>query len=172
MLVPLRSLCRVAFHSSARTANLVAPPDPVSHMRPIIYSDAPPPPAPTYLRHPYSLDEFSATPQQRSEDLALQFKLQRQQLDDFHQHFWFDSNTRFEAAKHAVLASLPPTASPLKKESALSEFYTQWYIQEAHRTDAYTKEWRRRNFALIKLGTRVQIQQFANAVTDFFTAKK
>ncbi|KAG6900856.1 hypothetical protein C0993_009974 [Termitomyces sp. T159_Od127] len=189
MLVPIRP-CRALvrpFHSSSRMHNLVAPPDPVSHMRPIIYSDAPPPPAPSYLRHPYSLDEFS--PQERGEDLALQFKLQRQQLDDFHQHFWFDvrgslllmkpskssrmqSNTRFEAAKEAVLAGLPPAAPPLAKERALSEFYTHWYMQEAERTDAYTREWRARNSALIKLSARVQIHQFANAVADFFTPKK
>ncbi|KNZ71792.1 hypothetical protein J132_07281 [Termitomyces sp. J132] len=176
MLVPIRS-CRAlalairSIHSSSRTCNLVAPPDPVSHMRPIIYSDAPPPPAPSFLRHPYSLDEFS-TVSREQEDLALQFKLQRQQLDDFHQNFWFDSNTRFEAAKQAILAGLPPSASPLDEEKVLSDFYTQWYIQEAHRTDAYTKEWRRRNFALIKLSFRVQIQEFAKAVTDFLPFKK
>ncbi|KAG6874187.1 hypothetical protein C0995_003733 [Termitomyces sp. Mi166 len=177
MLVPIRP-CRTlasavrSIHSSSRACNLVAPPDPVSHMRPIIYSDAPPPPAPSFLPHPYSLNEFSTVSKERGEDLALQFKLQRQQLDDFHQNFWFDSNTRFEAAKQAALAGLPPTASPLDKERTLSEFYTQWYLQEAHCTDAYTKEWRRRNFGLIKLSARVQIQQFANAVTDFFTFKK
>ena len=94
MLVPIRPCHALAsairsISSSSRTCNLVAPPDPVSHMRPIIYSDVPPPPAPSYLHHPYSLDEFSTVSKER-DDLALQFRFQRQQLDDFHQNFWFD----------------------------------------------------------------------------------
>ncbi|KAG6907354.1 hypothetical protein DXG01_009238 [Tephrocybe rancida] len=141
-------------------------------MRPVIYSDAPTPPPPSFIRHPYSLSEFSTVPKMRGEESALQFKLQRQQLDDFHQHFWFDSNTRFEAAKQAVLTGLPPSASPLDKENTLSEFYKQWYIQEAARTDSYTMEWRRRNLALIKLNARVQLQKFANSVSDFFSFGK
>ncbi|KAG6851013.1 hypothetical protein H0H93_004500 [Arthromyces matolae] len=147
-------------------------PYPVSHMRPIIYSDAPLPRSPSLLSHPYSLDEFSTTSKERGEDLVLQFKLQRQQLDDLHQKFWLDSNTRFEAAKQAILSGLPPTATPLDKERTLSEFYTQWYIQEAPQTDNYTAEWRRRNVALIKLSARLQLQQFTKAVSNLFTLNK
>ncbi|KAG6866952.1 hypothetical protein C0991_003868 [Blastosporella zonata] len=141
-------------------------------MRPVIYSDAPTLPPPSLIRHPYSLHEFSTVSKQPGEQSALQFKLQRQQLDDFHQSFWFDSNTRFETAKQAVLACLPPSASPLDKEKTLSEFYREWYLQEAARTDAYTIEWRRRNLALIKLNARVQLQQFTNSVSNFFSFGK
>ncbi|KAG6814377.1 hypothetical protein H0H92_010963 [Tricholoma furcatifolium] len=133
-------------------------------MRPIIYNDAPPPSASSSVRHPYSLDEFSTPSKTRGENTVLEFKLLRQQLDEFHHNFWFNSNTRFEAAKQATLDGLPPTASPLDKEKALSEFYTQWYMQEASQTDAYTTEWRRRNFTLIRLSARVQFEK----MTSFF----
>jgi len=165
------SLIRL-IHTSSRACNLVAPPDPVSHMRPIIYSDTPPPAPPSRIRHPYSLTEFSTGSKKRREETALQFKLQRQQLDEFHQHFWFDSNTRFEAAKQAVLAGLPPSATVLDKEKTLSEFYKQWYLQEAAHTDEYTREWRRRNVVLIKLGVRVEFERLANRLSDFFAFKK
>ncbi|KAF8077906.1 hypothetical protein FPV67DRAFT_1404380 [Lyophyllum atratum] len=177
MLVSIRSSPSLAsfsrlIHASSRANNLVAPPDPVSHMRPIIYSDAPPPAPPSLIRHPYSLTEFSTGSKKQREESALQFKLQRQQLDDFHQHFWFDSNTRFESAKRAVLAGLPPAATVLDKEKTLSEFYKQWYLQEATRTDEYTREWRRRNIVLIKLGARIELQKFATCLSDFFSFKK
>lgn len=66
------------------------------------------------------------------------------------------SNSRFEAAKEAILSALPETATVLDKESTLSEFYKQWVMQEKARTDAYTTEWRSRNWALIFLETRVR----------------
>ncbi|KAG5645238.1 hypothetical protein DXG03_006655 [Asterophora parasitica] len=181
MLVSIRpSPCTVAssarlLHASSRACNLVAPPDPVSHMRPIIYSDAPPPAPPSLIRHPYSLTEFAsgaAKKHLRSQENALQFKLQRQQLDDFHHNFWFDSNTRFEAAKQAVLAGLQPSATASDKEHTLSEFYRQWYLQEAARTDEYTTEYRRRNLALVKLGARVELENFASRVSDLFSFSK
>ncbi|KAF5380920.1 hypothetical protein D9615_003992 [Tricholomella constricta] len=177
MLVSIRPSPTLAssirrLHVSSRACNLVAPPDPVSHMRPIIYSDAPAPAPPSLIRHPYSLTEFSTGSKKRGDQSALQFKLQRQQLDDFHQNFWFDSNKRFEAAKQAVLAGLPPSATALDKENTLSEFFKQWYLQEAARTDEYTMEWRRRNLALIKLGARVELEKFATRVSDIFSFGK
>ncbi|KAG6845318.1 hypothetical protein H0H87_010775 [Tephrocybe sp. NHM501043] len=165
ILVPTRPCCLLV-RSIHTASNLFSPPDPVSHMRPIIYSDAPAPPPPSFIRHPYSLTEFSSG---RPQDSALQFQLQRQQLDDFHHSFWFDSNTRFETAKQAVLAGLPSSASPLDKERTLSEFYREWYLQEAPRTDTYTIEWRRRNIALIKLNARLRLQNLTHSVSDFFS---
>lgn len=58
-------------------------------MRPVIYDEAVPLSPPALLRHPYSLSEFVTSSQLRGE-LELQFKLERQQLDTFHQHFWLD----------------------------------------------------------------------------------
>lgn len=80
------------FHASASRRHLVAPPHPVSNMRPVIYEDAPSDPQPpTLLPHPYSLFEFSSTTcNDQASNLELQFRLQRQQLDIFHHKFWLD----------------------------------------------------------------------------------
>lgn len=136
-------------------------------MRPIIYDDAPAASPPTLLRHPYSLTEFQDA-RSRPVDLELQFKLQRQQLDTFHENFWLDNNIRYYAAKETALSHLPETATALDKENALSEFLSQWYIQEKGRTDQYTAEWRRRNFALIRLGTKVELQKLGFRLSQTF----
>lgn len=98
MLLPLRPpvlRARIRFlHASTCRAHLVAPPDPISNMRPIIYDDSPDSVGaspPTLLRHPYSLSEFTNTSgNDRAANLELQFYLQRQQLDAFNHNFWLD----------------------------------------------------------------------------------
>lgn len=194
MFVPIRSLssCFRFFHTSPQRCNhLIAPPDPISHMRPVIYDDAPLPSPPSLLRHPYSLSEFMTDSQSRRGELELQLKLERQQLDAFHQTFWLDvrpiyfsfrgrshsssdwqSNTRFEAAKDAVLASMPSSSIAFDREKGLSEFYKQWCMQEASRTSDYTKEWRKRNFSLILLGVRAACQIFTIRFSDLVSWKK
>jgi len=73
-------------HTSTRACTeFIGPPDPVSNLRPVLYTNPPPEPAPT-LRHPYSLGEFSGGAQ----DDDLQWRLQRQQLDAFNHSFWTD----------------------------------------------------------------------------------
>jgi len=157
------------FHVSRQRHDLVAPPHPVSHLRPIIYGDASSQPAPTYLRHPYSLSEFSTgTGSTLGDHDELQFLLQRQQMDTFHHSFWLDNNTRFYAAKEAILNSLPATATARDKEIALSEFYKQWVLQERELTEKYTKEWRRRNYDLILLAVRVQFHRLSTRLAAFF----
>ncbi|EAU88486.1 hypothetical protein CC1G_04192 [Coprinopsis cinerea okayama7 len=160
-----RHVLKRSIHASTKRLDRVAPPHPISHIRPIIYDDAPRATAPTLLRHPYSLNEFhdaSRTPV----DLELQFKLQRQQLDAFHQDFWLDNNVRYYAAKETALSNLPESASSLDKENALSEFNRHWYNQEKERVDAYTSEWRRRNFELIRLGAKVEFQKLASRISQ------
>ncbi|KAF8163333.1 hypothetical protein B0H34DRAFT_695048 [Crassisporium funariophilum] len=157
-----------SFHPSIPQSDLVAPPDPISHIRPIIYEDSPSQSPPAYLRHPYSLSEFNTGERNAPGELELQFKLQRQQLDTFHQNFWRDSNTRFYAAKESVLSSLPQPAAARDSEDALSAFYTQWVVQEKKWTDDYTKEWRKRNNHLIALGARVAFQRLAIRWSSLF----
>lgn len=103
--LPVRRTCSAptayatrAFHTSPASHDLVAPPDPVSHMRPIIYDDPPTEvPEGTYVRHPYSLSEFQfqegSTGALSLGDNELQFKISRQQLDALHQNFWLDVST-------------------------------------------------------------------------------
>ncbi|KAH6918527.1 hypothetical protein BKA70DRAFT_1554582 [Coprinopsis sp. MPI-PUGE-AT-0042] len=177
-------------HTSSTRLNRVAPPHPISHLRPIIYDDATPStssssssPVPRLLPHPYSLSEFQDASKRGPVDLELQYKLQRQQLDAFHQDFWLDNNIRYFAAKETVLSNLPappPSEEPaspasthaaaLARENALSEFNTHWYNQEKDRVDAYTSEWRSRNWALIKLAAKVQWQKWGLKVSSVMSS--
>ena len=75
-----RTLHVRTFHASIARQHLVGPPDPVSHLRPVIYDDAPPPPP--QARHPYSLKEFTGDTRE------YQWKMQRQELDAFNHEFW------------------------------------------------------------------------------------
>lgn len=183
MLV-LRPIAWRGLHSSAPLFHLVGPPDHISHIRPVIYDDVPPPPPPSRLQHPYSLAEFDPEPPVGTGAFDLQWKLQRQQIDNMDQNFWHDvcnhscflpsigtdihlhqSNVRFEGGKDAVLASLPSTATTLDKENALSEFYKQWVMQEKDRTNGYTDEWRARNISCITMAARASFSKFIRTIT-------
>ena len=78
------------------------------------------------------------------------------------------SNTRFYAAKEAVLQSLPEENRPEQREVALSEFYRRWVAQERKRLDEYGEEMRRRNRATISLGVRVQYEKFVSRIMHPF----
>ncbi|KAI0748168.1 hypothetical protein C8Q80DRAFT_1170501 [Daedaleopsis nitida] len=154
--------CHVrSFHASVARQHLVGPPDPVSHLRPVIYDDAPPLPPPP-VRHPYSLREFTGDTRE------YQWKMQRQETDTFNHDFWKESNTRFYSAKDAVLQSLPEGTSPEQREVALSEFYTRWVAQERTRLEEYGEEWRRRNWAQITLGARVRYEKLLSRIMHPF----
>jgi len=157
-----RSLRRL--HTSC---NFIGPPDPVSNLRPVLYTHPPSPTSPD-LRHPYSLQEFAGG----SQDQDLQWRLQRQQLDAFNHAFWADSNTRFEAAKQSVLSCLPESPTPLARERALSEFYRKWVLQESQRQEAYDIEWRRRNFEQITFAARVEWRNLHARIMNLLTFKK
>ncbi|KAK2466878.1 hypothetical protein APHAL10511_001136 [Amanita phalloides] len=154
-----------------RRCELVGPPDPISNLRPVIYDEPFVSMHPKQLNHPYSLAEFDAT-EDSFEELELQYKLQRQQLDAFNHQFWLDANSRFEAAKATILDALPDSATPLDKEHGLSDFYRQWLLQESERTDAYTTEWRKRSFAIIALGFRVEYQRLYKRLSSSLSFRK
>jgi hypothetical protein len=159
---PLRLL-----HSSARSCNLVGPPDPVSNLRPVLYTDLPSSPRPK-LRHPYSLTDFAGGKQ----DDDLQWRLQRLQLDAINHNFWTDSNSRFEAAKQSVLSSLPESSTPLARERALSELYRKWVLQESRRQDIYTTEWRKQNVEAIVFAARMECRNLLARIIRLLTFSK
>ncbi|KAN0140756.1 hypothetical protein V8E53_001200 [Lactarius tabidus] len=148
-------------HSSARTCDYVAPPDPISNIRPILY-DEPARVISETQRHPYSLNEF----RDDSDTLEYQWKLQRQQLDAFNDNFWRDSNTRFEVAKAAAMSSLSPHATAQQREERLGMFYRKWVLQEATRQVEYNAEWRRRSMEEIALSLRVSYHRFKARFTS------
>ena len=82
---------RRAFHvkPTSRRRELIGPPDPISHLRPVVYDEPDVFIQPKQLPHPYSLSEFDSA-EGPSEELELQYKLQRQQLDAFSHQFWLD----------------------------------------------------------------------------------
>ncbi|KAF8625804.1 hypothetical protein AX15_005191 [Amanita polypyramis BW_CC] len=166
----ITSAARRAVHTkpAPRRRELVGPPDPISNIRPVIYDESEVSIQPKQLNHPYSLSEFD-TVENSFDDLELQYKLQRQQIDVFNHQFWFDSNVRFEAAKALILDALPESATPLDREHALSDFYQRWLVQESERTDAYTTEWRKRLFAVVFLGTRVKCQRLYKRISNSFS---
>jgi len=172
-------------HSSARTCDHVAPPDPISNIRPILYDD-PAPVTSEPLRHPYSLNEFRDDSD--SDTLEYQWKLQRQQLDAFNDNFWRDvrfltfrfsphlclymppifvqSNTRFEVAKAAAMNGLPPHATAQQREERLGNFYRKWVLQEATRQQEYNAEWRLRSMEEIALSFRVSYHRLKARFTS------
>ncbi|KAH9952016.1 hypothetical protein B0H21DRAFT_715369 [Amylocystis lapponica] len=152
-----------SFHTSPARCHLVGPSDPVSNLRPIIYDDAPPVPAELDARHPYSLTEFTGDTRE------YQWKMQRQELDAYNHAFWSDHNSRFEAAKSAVLESLPQTASVEDREFALSHFYKSWVAQEQVHHREYGAQWRRRNWTSILLGARLHYEKFMSRISHPFT---
>ncbi|KAI9570487.1 hypothetical protein HD554DRAFT_2018680 [Boletus coccyginus] len=155
-----------SLHVSSVSRHLVGPNDPISHLRPIIYTDTPAPHSrgqlESHVNHPYSLHEF--TDVQHDHALQLQYNLAREHLDAFNHNYWTDSNTRFETAKQSVLASLPESASSETRENALSEFYKKWVMQEKARQDEYSAEWQTRNWNTIILAARVEYQRFKQRI--------
>ena len=76
------------------------------------------------------------------------------------------TNTRFDAAKTAVVSGLPPHATAEQREERLGEFYKQWVLQEAARQEEYNSEWRRRSMQEIKLAARVSFQKLKAQFTS------
>ncbi|KAI6128284.1 hypothetical protein EDD16DRAFT_678143 [Pisolithus croceorrhizus] len=154
-------------HVSARRQHLVGPNDPISNLRPIIYTDIQTPPKAgpeSKVNHPYSLEEFSDTSSSNLHALELEFKLKREELDALNHKYWTESNERFEAAKASVLSSLPPSATSETREHALSEFYGMWVVQERERQEEYSNQWRRRNFENIVLAARVEYERLKRRI--------
>ncbi|KZS99210.1 hypothetical protein SISNIDRAFT_546017 [Sistotremastrum niveocremeum HHB9708] len=137
---------------SSPPSPLVGPPDPVSNIRPAIYSSA----RPTLPSiHPYSSHEFPPD----GEPAQIALAIQREALDHFNHSFWKLSNMRFQAAEQRVLNALPPNHSPSHREQALARFRQAWLASEAPLQAAYTKHWRSRNFRLVSVALRSALRR-------------
>ena len=58
------------------------------------------------LQHPYSLAEFDPEPPVGSGQFDVQWKLQRQQLDDLDQNFWLDVCGAFSNIKWKLIDNI------------------------------------------------------------------
>lgn len=81
------------------------------------------------------------------------------------------SNSRYHAAKNAVLESLPKDCSEEQREQALSEFYRGWLSQESQRQATYSSEWRNRNWEGIFLGARLHYEKIISRISRSFSSK-
>lgn len=84
-------------------------------------------------------------------------------------YIWLKSNTRFESAKQSVLSSLPESSTTQARERALSEFYKKWVTQESTRLEAYTSEWRTRNFEAIIFAAKVEWRNLQTRLKKLLT---
>lgn len=115
----LSSLGTHGFHMSRTRRELVAPPNLVSHMRPVIYDGPPSKLRLPYLRHPYSLSEFKDGSTRVLGNYELQFRLLRQQLDSLHQNFWLDVSAPILACEiFLLLERATPVSTPLETPSS------------------------------------------------------
>ena len=89
LAVGRRRLAR-AMHTTSARLDHIAPPHPVSHMRPILYADNARLPTAGKHRHPYSLSEFQKAEGAAPGDYEMQYQLLRGQLDKLHHEFWLD----------------------------------------------------------------------------------
>jgi len=158
---------RLLSTSSRRTHQyLVAPPHPVSNLRPVLYRSPNSPNTPE-SRHPYALDEFQgesgASSRSKEDNDAWEEDWRALENDRFNHNFWVDCNTRFNAAKQSVIDShhammegstIDPEAQGKALEASLSRFYKSWLDQEAENQRSYTMEMYRRNYGGILFSGR------------------
>ncbi|BEI82398.1 hypothetical protein CcaverHIS002_0302660 [Cutaneotrichosporon cavernicola] len=149
-------------------ADLVAPPDPLSNIRPVLYA------AKRRRRpsnSPYSAAEFPAeaagsAAQMRAHELELTFTMHRERVDMGNHRFWAANNADFEAQREERLARLPPASDPptpedeARREAALTQFYRDWQIGTRGRQEAWVRTWWRDVWDGIKLQGRVYVAQW------------
>ncbi|WRT65483.1 uncharacterized protein IL334_002426 [Kwoniella shivajii] len=142
--------------------DLVAPPDPVSNIRPIIYASKPSINPST--NSPYSASEFpTGSRDARLENMELEWRLRRERVDLMNHRFWATTNLSFEAQKANRLSSLPPASDPpteeddRRREDALTQFYADWQIANQDRQIRWVKEWWREVWDGIKIQGKIYI---------------
>ncbi|CAK9783517.1 hypothetical protein CC85DRAFT_287116 [Cutaneotrichosporon oleaginosum] len=149
-------------------SDLVAPPDPLSNIRPVLYA------AKRKRRpsnSPYSAAEFPAeaagsAAQMRAHELELAFTMHRERVDMANHRFWAANNADFEAQREERLARLPPASDPptaedeARREAALTQFYRDWQIGTRARQEAWVRAWWRDVWDGIKLQARVSVARW------------
>ncbi|WVQ62812.1 uncharacterized protein L199_000961 [Kwoniella botswanensis] len=140
--------------------DLVAPPDPQSNIRPIIYASKPSINPST--NSPYSASEFpTGSRDARLENMELEWRLRRERVDLMNHRFWATTNLSFEALKAHRLSLLPPASDPptaddeRRKEDMLTQFYADWQIANQERQIRWVKEWWREVWDGVKIQGKI-----------------
>ncbi|WVO17982.1 hypothetical protein L204_105680 [Cryptococcus depauperatus] len=144
--------------------DLVAPPDPLSNIRPIIYASK-------FITRPSSNSPYSASEfptsysDSRLEDMELEWKLRRERVDLTNHRFWAAVNTEFEAQLSQRLSFLPPASDPptpkdiKRKEDCLTQFYADWQIANQELQSRWVKEWWREIWEGLKIQTKLYVMK-------------
>ncbi|WWC68849.1 uncharacterized protein I206_102785 [Kwoniella pini CBS 10737] len=140
--------------------DLVAPPDPASNIRPIIYASKPSINPST--NSPYSASEFpTGSSDAKLENMELEWRLRRERVDLMNHRFWATTNLTFEAQKAHRLSLLPPASDPpteedeRRREEALTQFYADWQIANQEKQIRWVKEWWREVWDGIKIQGKI-----------------
>ncbi|WVQ83585.1 hypothetical protein IAT38_005726 [Cryptococcus sp. DSM 104549] len=142
--------------------DLVAPPDPLSNIRPIIYASKPATQPST--NSPYSAAEFPPIHGDvRLENMELEYRLRRERVDLMNHRFWANTNNEFNAQLALRLAQLPPASDPpseediRRKEDVLTKFYADWQMANQARQIQWVREWWREIWEGLKVQTRLYV---------------
>jgi len=142
--------------------DLVAPPDPISNIRPVIYASPAPPRRSS--NSPYSAGEFPYSDgQARLQDLELEWRMRRERVDMANHRFWAATNLEFQAQLDRRLSMLPPAEEPpsaddiRRREDCLTQFYADWQIANRDKQAKWVKVWWREIWAGLKMQLRVHV---------------
>ncbi|KAK4687435.1 apoptogenic protein 1, partial [Tremellales sp. Uapishka_1] len=143
--------------------DLVAPPDPYSNMRPVIYASTS-----TKRRSstsPYSTSEFPSSIASNSGELELEWRLRRERVDAMNHRYWSAMNSEFNAQREHRLSLLPPASDPpseldiRRTEDCLSQFYADWQIANRTKMGKWVKEWWREIWSGLKMQSKVYLSR-------------
>ncbi|KAL1405219.1 cytosolic Fe-S cluster assembly factor nbp35 [Vanrija albida] len=142
------------------TVDLVAPPDPRSNIRPVVYVSSR---RRRPSNSPYSAVEFPVTSTPRADELELAYTMHRERVDVTNHRFWATTNADFDAQRAARLAALPPAADPptaadeAAREAVLAQFYRDWQVGNRDRMDKWVAAWWADIWTDIKLQAKVYV---------------
>ncbi|ORY29523.1 hypothetical protein BCR39DRAFT_531960 [Naematelia encephala] len=144
--------------------DLIAPPDPTSNIRPIIYASTPT--RAVSSNSPYFIGEFSDGDFNQLSELELEWRLRQERVDMANHRFWAAQNTEFQAQLQLRLDRLPtpsdpPTDSDVRlREECLSRFYADW--QKANRDKQ--REWVWKWWSEVLGGLKMQLRVYVSGV--------
>ncbi|OXC67204.1 hypothetical protein AYX13_04306 [Cryptococcus neoformans] len=144
--------------------DLVAPPDPLSNIRPILYASKPP--TRPSANSPYSASEFpSSSGDAKLDNMELEWRLRRERVDLTNHRFWAANNIAFNAQLDHRLSLLPPASDPptpediRRKEDCLTQFYADWQMANQERQIRWVKEWWREIWEGLRIQARLYVMR-------------